>query len=518
MSSDLELLAIDLAAYSWFGLKYLTVTVAIIIFLSGIDDLFIDITYLIIQLRRKLFNYSRHALPKSVDELCSKPEKRIAIIVPAWDESAVIGQMIDNALNTLEYRNFHIIAGNYPNDPDTAREIDAHSKLYPNVHRAEVGHDGPTCKADCLNWIIQHVFEVERQTGKKFDVIVMQDAEDVVHPLSLKVVNWAIDDGDMLQMPVFSLPRKRSAWVASHYMDEFAEWHTKDLVVREAITNIVPSAGVATAFSRHAVERLCDNLDNMPFNTDSLTEDYDVGQRLHAFGLRSAFIRVALPVIDPATGREVGEDIVATREFFPDELGAAIKQKSRWTLGISLMGWEQIGWQGSLANRYYLFRDRKALVTIPATVLAYLIVLQIVIYTVQTIVFPNGVHLPTLVEPNSWVWYLIAFNLPLLANRVIQRAYFVGILYGPVNGLLSIPRILVSNYVGFFAWWRACRRYLRHKVLNEPLTWDKTSHAFPSAEEIRGETRPVAGIPVAPEAAAKPATGKATPARDLEKA
>lgn len=480
----MELVAIDLMAHLWFVLKYLIVAVAVVVFISGVDDLFVDLAYLCIVAKRRLVGSRRFPDPPSRRRLRSKPEKRLVIIVPAWDESSVIGRMIDNSLRTLDYGNFHIIAGSYPNDPDTAAEIDRYCRQYPNVHRAEVGHDGPTSKADCLNWIVQKVHAVERDLGERFDAVVMQDAEDVVHPLALRVVNWAIESADMVQMPVFSLPRRRSEWVGSHYMDEFAEWHTKDLLVREALTRIVPSAGVATAFSRKALERLCEGLDNMPFNTDSLTEDYDVGQRLRRFGLNSRFVRYELR--RPNTrGRGRGlSKVVATREFFPSDFGSAVRQKSRWTLGISFLGWEQLGWQGSLANRYFLYRDRKALWTMPATVLAYLVVLQIVLYSLQATAWSQGVWMHPLVEQQSWAWYLVMANLPFLVNRVAQRMWFVGRLYGPVDALLSVPRILVSNVIGFAAWWRACRRYLRYRRSGEALTWDKTNHAFPSLEEI----------------------------------
>ncbi|MEX5669605.1 glycosyltransferase family 2 protein, partial [Pseudomonas neuropathica] len=53
---------------------------------------------------------------------------------------------------------------------------------------------------------------------------------------------------------------------------------------------------------------------------------------------------------------------LCVRELFPDTFRTAFRQKARWTLGIGLQGWEQMGWSGSLANRYLLFRDRKGLV------------------------------------------------------------------------------------------------------------------------------------------------------------
>ena len=74
-------------------------------------------------------------------------------------------------------------------------------------------------------------------------------------------------------------------------MDEFAEWHAKDLVVRESLVGSVPSAGVGTCFSRRALLALNAETDNQPFNTESLTEDYDVGARLGKMGMQSIFAR-----------------------------------------------------------------------------------------------------------------------------------------------------------------------------------------------------------------------------------
>ena len=48
---------------------------------------------------------------------------------------------------------------------------------------------------------------------------------------------------------------------------------------------------------------------------------------------------------------------LGVREYFPDTFRTAYRQKARWTLGIGLQGWSQVGWEGSLATKYLLFRD-----------------------------------------------------------------------------------------------------------------------------------------------------------------
>ncbi len=68
-------------------------------------------------------------------------------------------------------------------------------------------------------------------------------------------------------------------------MDEFAELHAKDILVREAIARQVPSAGVGTCFSRRAVMALLADGEGVAFDVQSLTEDHDIGIRLRAKGI-----------------------------------------------------------------------------------------------------------------------------------------------------------------------------------------------------------------------------------------
>lgn len=68
------------------------------------------------------------------------------------------------------------------------------------------------------------------------------------------------------------------------------------------------------------------------------------------------------------------------REFFPNTFKTAYRQKARWTLGIGLQGWSQVGWAGPLSTKYLLFRDRKGLVTSFVAILAYLLLLNFLVF------------------------------------------------------------------------------------------------------------------------------------------
>lgn len=478
----------------WTGLSWLTAYAAIAIFISSTDDAFLDLYYWVLTGQRVVTRPFRYV--PSTRRLHEMPQKKFAVMVPAWQESDVIVRMLMNTLSTMDYARFDIYVGVYPNDPDTIAEVDSVVRRESRVFRAMVGHDGPTSKADCLNWIIAEIGRQEIASGEAYDAILMQDSEDVIHPMSFKVVNAYLDRADMVQLPVLSMPRKWTALVACHYMDEFAEWHGKDLIARSHMTDLVPSAGVATAFSRRSIAMLCEERDNLPFNTDSLTEDYDIGHRFYEAGLKSAFVRywARMPVSEREavfgnhTVTKYRRELVATREFFPDKASISIRQKSRWMLGISFMGWKQLGWIGPAAHRYFLYRDRKAIWTAPTGMLAYAIVFQSALYWGLATAMPSLQGLPPLIDPESWLWTIVLINFIFLVNRVVHRLIFTGATHGLKYAVLAPVRMVVANYIGYMAAWRATRRYLWHMMSGARLTWDKTAHAYPSLAEINASS------------------------------
>ena len=183
-----------LTAY-WGFIQWSIMVSAVLILISSIDDMFIDLAYWIRAIVRFFTFWDRPPPQKWLDR---HPQKRIAIMVPAWQESDVIANMVANTNKSFDYGPFDIFVGVYANDADTRREVEKIRRRFPNVHRAEVPHDGPTSKADCLNWLVQNILLHEERTGERFDVFLMHDAEDVVHPYGLKTVNWFIDEAAMI--------------------------------------------------------------------------------------------------------------------------------------------------------------------------------------------------------------------------------------------------------------------------------------------------------------------------------
>lgn len=486
-------------AHYYSFLEISTIVVAVLILISGVDDLFIDLWYWSRRLFRK-FTVGRKYRPLTAEQLMARDEQPLAIMVPAWLEYDVIAPMIENMVSTLDYQNYVVFVGTYINDQRTIDEVERMRRRYKQLHRVEVPHAGPTCKADCLNWVIQAIFLHEKTHGMTFAGVVLHDSEDVLHPMELRLFNYLLPRKDMIQLPVVSLERNWYEWVAGTYMDEFAEWHGKDLVVRESMTDTVPSAGVGTCFSHRALRVLAGETQNQPFNTDSLTEDYDVGARLAKVGMNAIFVRfpVKFRVLRKSWFRKPYESTLTmplcVREFFPDTFRTAFRQKARWTLGIGLQGWEQMGWNGSLANRYLLFRDRKGVVTAFVSIIAYVILVQLLALIILRHSGLWDVSFPTPFETNGFIKYLLLANGAALAWRIAHRCYFTTVLYGWQHGLLSIPRMVVGNFVNFMAASRAWRMFLVGKVMNRKLVWDKTMHDFPSTDLVAAAPRKLGSV------------------------
>lgn len=448
------------------------------IFVNQLDEAFIDVTYL----ARRLHRRARAALPPAL--LAGLPEKRIAILVPAWQEAAVIREMLDHNLATLDYPKdrYDIFCGTYANDPATQARVDEVAEREPGVHKVVVPHDGPTSKADCLNWIYQGVVVEERRRGIRFDILLMHDSEDVIHPRSLRLICALIPGHDFVQTPVFPLDPGLRSWVAGTYLDEFAESHEKELLVREAIGGVVPSAGVGSAFERGAFEEIAGAHGQRPFQPDSLTEDYDIGVKFRLAGKRAHFASAAWAE-DTGTGpRPRLRGAVATREIFPSTFAASVRQRSRWILGIALQSWERFGWRGSWAVRYCFWRDRKGLFTNALVLLAYALALYLLLR--QPFAGIGGATPFWRPGEDTALRLILLLNGWAFLWRALLKAWFVGGLYGPGHAALAVPRLVVGNAISIVATARAVRAWLHHRLTGEPLRWFKTAHEFPCAEAL----------------------------------
>jgi len=350
----------DLLATFLWATKGVLIVVSACFLISGCDDFFVDLYHAVRTMCQRVFEGRR---PEAVTttQLSDAPEQPIAVMIPAWDEGSIIRQMLETNLARVDYGNLHIFVGTYPNDPATQREVEIVSRHYPNVHRIICPHIGPTNKSDCLNSVYREILAHEKAHGIRFEVFALNDSEDVIHPQCFKLFNRLVPRFDMVQIPVIPLEAPWWHFTAGHYLDEFAEIHGKEMVVRQSLTGTIPAAGVGCAFSRRALALAATDADEL-FSTDSLAEDYDLGMRLGALGLKQAFVRTAIRTERAISGArsDASSAYIAIGEYFPSSFSAAVRQKARWIIGIAFQGWRKLGWRGNLRMKYALLRDRRA--------------------------------------------------------------------------------------------------------------------------------------------------------------
>lgn len=438
---------------------------AVAITVSSLDDVVVDLLWLTrVAFRRAPVSPPAPAAPGN-----------FAILVPAWDEADVIGQMLSRLILTLDHPAYTVFVGVYPNDPATRAAVAQVAD--PRIMIVQTGSPGPTTKADCLNHLWQAALAHETVVGARLKAIVLHDAEDVVHPASLKLYDRHLPALSMVQLPVLPLPDPASRWISGHYHDEFAENHAKDMMVRAVLGAPIPSAGVGTAIDRDVMERLA-GAGGAPFDAASLTEDYEIGIRIHRMGLKSRMIR-----------ERIDGELVATREYFPATLEAAIRQKSRWLIGIALSGWDRLGWDGTLASRWMLLRDRKGLFAAFVVAMAYgAAALTAGQMAVRALVSETvGRPLPPLLgDETTLLPAFLLFNAALLLWRLAARIGFTGRHYGLAEALRAAPRAVIANAINILAAKRAIQQY-RHTVLQgKPPRWDKTLHRFPASTASAG--------------------------------
>lgn len=462
----------SLTASGWLVLVQheLLLFAATFFLIGSIDEIAVDLSYLWLRL-------SGRAPTRRVaaEELVGRPlSGPCAVFIPAWREHQVIADTIAHALAAWPQAELRLYVGCYRNDLATLaaamRGGAGDTRLRIVAHDA----DGPSCKADCLNRLYRALCVDERREGRAARMVVLHDAEDMVDPAALALLDLALADAEFVQLPVRPLPQPGSPLIAGHYLDEFAEAHGKAMVVRGALGQGIPGAGVGCAVARTSLAALAANHGGPgPFATGALTEDYELGLQLAAIGARSRFLRV----------RTLQGRLVATRSYFPGTMQAAIRQKARWIHGIAFQGWDRLGWRGSAAAVWMQLRDRRGPLAALLLAIGYLLA---ALFGLQLgLEWLGMLSAPPLSPGVAW---LLTANVAALGWRLAARAAFTAREYGIAQGVLAIPRVIVSNTVAIVAARRALFAYAR-TLRGGRAVWDKTEHQRhpAAARRVTGE-------------------------------
>ncbi len=403
-----------------------------------------------------------------------------AVLIPAWHEAEVIGTTVSHLLAAWPQDNLRVYVGCYGNDPASLAAAMLGAGADARVRMVVVAHAGPTTKADCLNRLYAAVCADEARGGGRCGAIVLQDAEDMVHPLGLAVIDRALEAADFVQLPVRPEIPGETSWIAGHYADEFTESHAKTLVVRGALGTALPAAGVGCGFARGMLDQIgairVAAGETGPFAAECLTEDYELGMLIARCGGRSRFVRMR----DPAG------HLIATRSYFPATLPAAVRQKTRWIHGTALQGWDRLGWQRDLLEIWMGLRDRRGPLTAMVLACAYLLLVVEAMLDVASRF--GAIALPPL---SQGIEVMIRLSIAGLIWRAAMRAGFTAREYGRREGVRALLRIPIANVITIMAGRRALGAYLV-SLRSGGVVWEKTAHLLHPARTLRHPADPAA--------------------------
>jgi len=457
---------------------------------ASFDDFIFDLIY--------IFRYKklkpRTIVPSSIE---SDEAKHLAIMIPAYGEAGVVGPMIKSTLELSSYPNSRVtfFVGVYPNDTATVEEVYALSKEHPNVHCVVNSKAGPTNKSQNLNEVIKYIKLHEQQVAKRFSAIAVHDAEDVIHPYTFKLYNTLLNKHAVVQLPVFALFPKVNFWqrlITGTYIDEFAEHHLHHVPIREHLGMFVPSAGTGFAIRRDVVDRMTEQ--GPLFNEQSLTEDYEMALRMWQLGIKVHFHVQQVQRIDEKG--KIKKDFIAVREYFPSDIPAAIKQKGRWTYGITMQAPKFIDWKKlNFKEKFTLLRDQKG----KFTNLIHLIAYPLFFYAVASTFLPIPSNVNRLVT-------ILGFTvLGITLERLAMRFHSVGTIYGFREAMMAtffLPlfpiRWVLANYINMMATFRAWRIHFWPNGFSKSKTpakkgaapkWDKTERKGYVSSDILDATK-----------------------------
>ncbi|MHA6485387.1 glycosyltransferase family 2 protein [Paenibacillus sp. strain BS8-2] len=250
------------------------------------------------------------------------PRKSFAVLVAAHNEAQVVGALIDN-LKKLDYPkelyDIFVICDNCTdNTADIARDMGVHACVRTNTHLRGKGY--------AIEWMLKELWALPRQ----YDAIVMFDADNLVNPDFLQLMNDDLCAGHQVIQGYLDTKNPSDSWVTAAYAITY--WYCNRLW-QLSRTNLNMSnflGGTGMCFESKLLK-------DMGWGATSLVEDLEFSMRCVKRGIYpvlnyDAKVFDEKPVTFRASARQrlrwmQGHFNVARNYFFP-LLWASIKERS----------------------------------------------------------------------------------------------------------------------------------------------------------------------------------------------
>jgi cellulose synthase/poly-beta-1,6-N-acetylglucosamine synthase-like glycosyltransferase len=204
-------------------------------------------------------------IPKAFD-----PHKRFAVIVPAHNEEAVIGNLIDNLLDLTYPKDLYdvfVIADN--SSDSTAKTAREHGAIvYERFDDTQKG------KGFALEWMFNKLYNM----SINYDAVVIFDADNLVDPKFLQHMNNRLCDGAKIVQGYIDAKNPSDTWVTASFAMAF--WVANRMLqlarYNLGLSNYLGGTGMAISL---------DVLKEIGWGATSLTEDleFSIKALLHGY-------------------------------------------------------------------------------------------------------------------------------------------------------------------------------------------------------------------------------------------
>lgn len=376
-------------------------------------------------------NRPRHA-PRR--DLCEAALPKASIIVALYREAAVIPQLV-TTLAAIDYPagKLEVRLVLEADDTETLAAIErCRLDRRFGVIIAPAGH--PRTKPRALNYALRFC------SG---EIIAVHDAEDRPHPHQLRhaAESFSLAPPRLacLQAPL-NWYNRGETWLTRQFAMEYAAHFHVMLPLYQRLGWPLPLGGTSNYFRAKALQR------SGGWDAWNVTEDADLGVRLHRLGYRCGLIA-------PTTLEEAP---VSLRGWTP--------QRTRWLKGY---------WQ-TLGVHFGLDAERRRL-SLP------------LVMTLGGAVLSALIHGPTLATALAVAVMEQGVSLPVLACLSILGAGYAGGLMGAIEGMAraGLP-VRIADLALLPAYWSiqvvpAVRALVQ--LVQNPYLWEKTEHGVSSLAE-----------------------------------
>ena len=231
----------------------------------------------------------------------AEPKSKFAIVIPAHNESVVIGELLDN-LKKLKYpSNLYDIFVIADNCTDKTAEIakEYGAEVLERENKEEIG------KGYAMDWAFPKIFELNRN----YDAFCVFDADNLVHLDFLKVMNTRLLKGEKVMQGYLSAKNPVDTWVSGTFAIAFWVvnhlWHLGKYNI--GLSSCLGGTGMCIA---------SDIIKKYGWGCDCLTEDMEFSMKCLSHGIRTCWVHDAI-IYDEK----------------PLSLMASCKQRKRWAQG-----------------------------------------------------------------------------------------------------------------------------------------------------------------------------------------